>query len=162
MPASLIIIAALTCFILWFRCLLLSIALGYDLQWQVLEVRRRPLITQLQLVEAEMCCGLSLKGSYMFLRKALPCFKQLGGERPGPACPILPRWPILSIPSDFISPPSTSQHEPKPVQSQNVHTLSIPSESDFGGFFCLVWGFFFGLSDWSCKGRSRSNVNILP
>lgn len=45
MPASLIIIAALTCFILWFRFLLLSIALGYDLQWQVLEVRRQPLIT---------------------------------------------------------------------------------------------------------------------
>lgn len=31
-PASLIIIATLTCFILWFRCLLLSIALGCDLQ----------------------------------------------------------------------------------------------------------------------------------
>lgn len=33
-PASLIIIATLTCFILWFRCLLLSIALGCDLQEQ--------------------------------------------------------------------------------------------------------------------------------
>lgn len=111
MPASLVIIAALTCFILWFRCLLLSIALGYDLQCQVLEVRRQPLIPRLQLVEVETCCGLSLKGSYTFLRKVVPCFKQLEGEKPGPACPVLPRWPVLSVPSNFISPPSTSQHK---------------------------------------------------
>lgn len=159
MPASLIIIAALTCFILWFRCLLLSIALGYDLQWQVLEVRRWPLRTQLQLVEAEMCCGLSLKGSYMFLRKALPCFKQLGRERPGPACPILPRWPVLSIPSDFMSPPSTSQHEKSRAKTFTLCLFllkAIWGECGLVGFFC------FGLSDWSCKGRSRSNVNILP
>lgn len=113
MPASLIIIAALTCFILWFRCFLLSIALGYDLQQQVLEVRRQPLITQLWLVEAETSCGLSLKGSHMS-PAVLPCLKPLGGKRLGVwnmACPILFQWPVLSTPSSFASPPITFQHE---------------------------------------------------
>lgn len=145
MPASLIIIAALTCFILWFRCLLLSIALGYDLQWQVLEVRRQPLIMQLQLVEAEMCCGLSLKGSYVFLRGALAYIKELGGERPGPDYPILPE--DLSIPSNFILPPSTSHNENSTAKIFILYS------------FCQ-W--FIYLDDWSCKGRPRSNMNTLP
>lgn len=141
MPASLIIIAALTCFILWFRCLLLSIALGCDLQWQVLEVRRQPLIMQLQLVESETCCGLLLKGSYMFLRRVLPCFKQLGGERPGPACPILPTWPVLSIPSNSgLLLALSSMKSPQPKHSCSVYSSS---KSGGGGVGCWFWGLFF-------------------
>lgn len=131
MPASLIIIAALTCFILWFRCLLLSIALECDLQWQVLEVRRQPSITQLQLVEAETCCGLSLKSSYTFLRKVLPYFKQLGGDRPGPSCPILPRLTCPSPPTLFLALLSVKSPQPKP-------SLSIPSEFFFSSLNWVI------------------------
>lgn len=123
MPASLIIIAALTCFILWFRCFLLSIALGYDLQQQVLEVRRQPLIRQLWLVEAGTSCGLSLKGSSMSWA-ALPCLKPLGGKTPGVwniSCPILLQWPVLSTPSNFV--PLLALSGVKSSQSKPSHSV---------------------------------------
>lgn len=119
MPASLIIIAALTCFILWFRCFLLSLALGYDLQQQVQEGWRQPLIAQLWLVEAEVSCGLSLKGSCMSWA-VLPCLKPLGGKRPAVwnmACPILLQWPVLFTPSNFVFPPSMKSSQPNPSHS---------------------------------------------
>lgn len=131
MPASLIIIAALTCFILWFRCFLLSIALGYDLQQQVLEVRRQPLMRQLWLVENETNCGLSLKGSCMSWA-ALPGLKPLGGKRPGVwnmACPIL----VLSTPSNFVSPPSTFQREKFTAKTFTLCLLLLK------GVLFLIW-----------------------
>lgn len=135
MPASLIIIAALTCFILWFRCFLLSIALGYDLQQQVLEVRRQPLIRQLWLVEAGTSCGLSLKGSSMSWA-ALPCLKPLGGKTPGVwniSCPILLQWPVLSTPSNFVSPPGTFRCEKFTVKTFTLCLFPLK------GIWFLIW-----------------------
>lgn len=76
------------------------------------------MIMQVQLVEAEMCCGLSLKGSYAFLRGALACIKELGGERPGLDYPILPGdlscpspptlFPLLALPTIKFPQPKCS------------------------------------------------------
>lgn len=172
MPASLIIIAALTCFILWFRCFLLSIALGYDLQWQVLEMRRQPLITQLWLVEPETSCGLSLESSYMSWA-VFPCLKPLGGKWPAVwnmACPILPRWPVLSILSYFVSLPSTFQRE---KFTAKIFTLCLFL---LKGFLFLIWMTGHAKASsrarwkpyhsqpcaWWCPKKKQSSNNAMP
>lgn len=150
MPASLIIIAALTCFILWFRCLLLSIALGYDLQWQVLEVRRQPLITQLQLVEAETCwwavAGRAPACSWGTRCQVSNSQEGTDWDLPIPSCLDDLSCPSLSI--LFLLPALPSIKSPR----AKIFTSCL-------NHFFILKVIFWDWRDWLHRGRSKSKVN---
>lgn len=110
------------------------------------------MITWLWLVEAETSCGLSLKGSYVFLSSLAmpqtPAREETRCLKPGLSHSA--QMTCLVHPLFFFPSLSTFQHEK--FHSQNLRTLSIPSERDF----------ISHLNDWSCEGKSRSKVNALP